>query len=110
MSEQNKRPIFKGPIEILRENGMWPIDPASTKGKSIEEPILIQGVHLYVMMEYLVMNILFKGKRSELLIQGLTEKDGRYIDSMLMKVSNLDGSEEHTQIVYFDITEGYKSL
>ena len=110
MSEKMALPIAKSPIEILQENGIWPIDPSSPKGKSMEDPILIQGVHFYVKMEYRVMNILFAGKNNELIIQGLCEKDGRKIDCMLMKVSNQDGSDEHYEKVYFDITEGYNSL
>ncbi len=101
--------LVKGPIEILKDNGMWPIDPDSTKGKSIDDPILIEGVHFYVRMEYRVMNLLFAGKNNELIIQGLCEKDDRKIDCMLMKVSNRDGSDEHTEKVFFDITEGFNA-
>lgn len=101
--------LVKGPIEILKDNGMWPIDPDSTKGKIIDDPILIEGVHFYVRMEYRVMNLLFAGKNNELIIQGLCEKDDRKIDCMLMKVSNRDGSDEHTEKVFFDITEGFNA-
>ena len=110
MTEKTKQPRIKGPIEILKENGMWPVDPSSAKGKSIDEPILIEGVRLYVLMEYRVMNLLFAGKNNELIIQGICEKDGRKIDCMLMKVSNPDGSDSHVEKVYFDITEGFNSL
>ena len=110
MSEETPRPKYKGPIEVLQENGMWPMDPASTKGKTIEDPILIEGIHFYVHMEYRVMNILFGGKKSRLIIQSVCKKDDRYIDMMLMKVSDQDGSDEHYEKVFFDITEGVKSL
>ena len=110
MSEETTRPKYKGPIEVLQENGMWPIDPASDKGKTIDDPILLEGVHFYVNLEYRVMNILFSGKKSQLIIQTLCEKDGRYLDMMLMKVSDQDGSDEHYEKVFFDITEGVKSL
>lgn len=110
MENDTQMPKIKGPIEILEENGMWPVDPVSPKGKSIDAPILIEGVHFYVDMEYCVMNLMYSGKRHELIIQGLCEKDGRQIDVMLMKISNQDGSDEHTEKVYFDITEGFNSL
>lgn len=110
MAEESNVPIIKGPIEILKENGMWPESLDSTKGKSIDEPIVITGVRNYVQMEYRVLNILYRQKKSEFLIQGLCEKDGRKIDCMLMKVSDIDGNDEHTEKVYFDITEGFNAL
>lgn len=110
MEHETLFPKIKGPIEVLEENGMWPVDPASTKGKSIDNPILIEGVRLYVDMEYRVMNFMYADKQHELIIQGLCEKDGRKYDVMLMKISNPDGSDEHTEKVYFDITEGFNSL
>lgn len=110
MANETPLPKIKGPIEILEENGMWPLGPTSAKGKSMDDPILIEGVHFYVNMEYRVMNILFAGKKHELLIQSICEKNGRKIDVMLMKVANPDGTDEHTEQVCFDITEGFNSL
>ena len=110
MANDAPLPKIKGPIEILQENGMWPLDSSSVKGKSIEDPILIEGVHFYVNMEYRIMNFLFAEKKHELLIQSVINKDGRHFDCMLMKVSNPDGSNEHTEKVFFDITEGFNSL
>lgn len=110
MSEESNLPVIKGPVEILKENGMWPSELEFTKGKSIDDPIVIAGVHNYVQIEYRVLNLLYRWKKSEFLIQGLCEKDGRKIDCMLMKVSDLDGNNEHTEKVYFDITEGFNSL
>ena len=110
MANETPLPKIKGPIEILEENGMWPIDSKTSKGRSIDEPILIEGVHFYVNMEYRIMNILFSGKKHELLLQSLCEIEGRKIDAMLVKVTNYDGSEEHTEKVFFDITEGFNAL
>ena len=110
MAEVNNLPTIKGPIEILKDNEMWPLGLEFTKGKSVDDPIVITGVRNYVHMEYRVLNHLFRWKKSELLIQGLCEKDDRKIDCMLMKVSDHDGNNEHTEKVYFDITDGFNSL
>lgn len=110
MAEDSNLPIIKGPVEILKDNGMRTFELDFTKGKSIDDPIVIAGVRNYVQMEYRVLNLLYRWKKSEFLIQGLCEKDGRKIDCMLMKVSDLDGNNEHTEKVYFDITEGFNSL
>lgn len=108
--QDKSRPIEKGLVELLEENGMWPFNAASPKGKRIDNPILIEGVSSYVIMENMVINFMFQNKRHDLIIQGICEKDGRHIDCVLMKVSNYDGSDEHTEKVYFDITEGFNSL
>lgn len=110
MEEDIILPIIKGPIEILKDNGMWPCDQGFTKGRSIDDPIVIKGVREYVRMEYRVLNLLYRWKKSEFLIQGLCEKDDRKIDCMLMKITDSDGNNEHTEKVYFDITEGFNSL
>ena len=80
------------------------------KGRSMDDPIVICGVRNYVQMEYRVLNLLYRQKKSEFLIQGLCERDGRKIDCMLMKVSDSDGNNEHMEKVYFDITEGFNAL
>ena len=110
MSRESNLPIIKGPVEILRENGMWPIQLEFSKGKSVNDPIVIAGIRDYVRMEYRILRHLYRFKKSELLIQGLCEKDGSHIDCLLMKVSYEDGSNEHTEKVYFDITDGFNSL
>ena len=110
MSGESILPIIKGPVEILRENGMWPIQLEFSKGRSVDDPIVIAGIRDYVRMEYRIIKHLYRFKKSELLIQGLCEKDGRRIDCLLMKVSMTDGMDEHTEKVYFDITDGFNSL
>lgn len=110
MAEDKHLPVVKGPVEVLKNNGMWPTQLDFTKGKSVDDPIVIAGIHDYVRMEYRILKLLYRFRKSEVLIQGLCEKDGRHIDCLLVKVSHEDGSDEHTEKVYFDITEGFNSL
>ena len=110
MEPDSDLPIIKGPVDILKDNGLWVGGQDSAKGKSIDDPIVIYGVRNHKQMEFRVLTLLYRRKNSEFIIQGLCEKDGRKIDCMLMKVSNQDGSDEHYEKVYFDVTEGVKSL
>lgn len=110
MSEESSLPLIKGPVEILKENGMWPVPYEFSKGKNVDDPIVITGIHDYVRMEYRILKHLYRFRNHDVLIQGLIEKDVSHIDCLLLKVSEEDGSNEHTEKVYFDITEGFNAL
>jgi hypothetical protein len=113
MDPENKgtlSPDEKLMFYVLVSNGMWPLDEkARAKGKSIDDPIIIDLEEGYVRAEYLVAGLLLYPRKNELAMQSLMEKDGRKYDTLAFHVTEEDGTEHHESFI-FDITVGYDAL
>lgn len=97
-------------IYVLLQNGMWPVnDSTYTKGKSIDDPIVIDLVDGYVRAEYLVAGFLLYPKKNEFTLQSLCFQKGRHYDCLTYEVTEEDGSV-HDEHFYFDITVGYNAI
>ena len=113
MDPENKgtlSPDEKLMFYVLVSNGMWPLDEkARAKGKSEDDPIIIDLKEDYVRAEYLVVGHLLYPLKNEFKRQLLMEKNGRYYDLLIFNVTEEDGTE-HEESFYFDITVGYNAL
>lgn len=97
-------------VYVLLKNGMWPVNESTyTKGKSIDDPIVIDLVDGYVRAEYLVAGFLLYPKENEFVLQGLYGKDDRHYDCLTYEVTEEDGSV-HEEQFFFDITVGYNAI
>ena len=97
-------------IFVLAKNRMWPVNEITyTKGKSIDDPIVIDLMDGYVRAEYLVAGFLLYPKKNEFTIQSLCFKDDRHYDCLTYEVTEEDGSV-HEEHFYFDITVGYNAI
>ena len=97
-------------IYVLLKNGMWPVNGSTyTKGKSLDDPIVIDLVDGYVKAEYLVASFLLHPRQNEFKMQFLLEKEGKHYDKLLYDVTEEDGSV-HEEQFYFDITVGYNAI
>ena len=96
-------------IYVLEKNGMWPINEITyKKGKSIDDPIVIDFVDDYVQAEYLVAGFLLHPNKYEFQMQFLLDKDDQHYDHLLYEVTEKDGTV-HQEKFFFDITIGYNA-
>lgn len=113
MDSENKRELSqdgKMMFYVLESNGLWPLDEkARAKGKSEDDPIIIDLKEDYVRAEYLVAGLLLYPRNNEFKRQLLMEKNGRDYDLLIFNVTEEDGTE-HEESFYFDITVGYNAL
>ncbi len=107
----NKLPKhMKMMLYILYKNGMWPEnEKTSTRGRSLDDPIVINFAEEYVRMEYLVAQFLLHPKQYKFMMQSLLEKNDHYVDVLLYHMTEEDGTIHDVQL-YFDITVGYNAL
>ena len=97
-------------LYVLVKNRMWPVnDSTYTKGKSIDDPIVIDLEGVYVRAEYLVAGFLLHPKKNKFTLQCLYNKDDRHLDQLIYEVTEEDGTV-HEEEFFFDITAGYKAL
>ena len=97
-------------IYVLAKNGMWPVNESTfIKGRSIDDPIVIDLEGVYVRAEYLVAGFLLHPKKNEFKHQFLYGKDDRHFDELLYEVTEEDGTV-HEEHFFFDITVGYNAL
>lgn len=97
-------------IYVLVKNGMWPVNESTyTKGKSIDDPIVIDLEGVHVKAEYLVAGFLLHPKKNKFILQSLYGKDDRHYDKLTYEVTEEDGTV-HEEHFFFDITVGYNAL
>ena len=97
-------------LYVLYKNGMWPENEMThTRGRSLDDPIVINFADEYVRMEYLVAQFLLHPKQYKFIMQSLLEKDDQYVDVLSYQVTEDDGTVQDVQL-YFDITVGYNAL
>lgn len=97
-------------LDVLQKNGMWPINENTfKKGRSTDDPIVIDFAEDYVRTEYLIAELLLRPVRSEFNTQFLINKDNRHFDKLLYDVTDKNGTVKSVPFV-FDITVGYNAL
>lgn len=103
-------PEVKLMIYVLLKNGMWPVNETTyTKGKSMDDPIVIDIEGVYVRAEYLVAGFLLHPKKNKFTLQSLFNKGDRHYDELTYEVTEEDGTV-HMEHFFFDITVGYNAL
>ena len=105
----DKIPVkVKRMLAVLMMNGMLPVgETTSSKGRSMEDPIVIGLKDDNVPLEYLIVAFLLGKKEKRFLLQSLLCDNGRYYDRLDYEVKEDDGSV-HEESFYFDITVGFK--
>lgn len=95
---------------ILLKNKMWPVNGTTyTKGRSIDDPIVIGIKENYVRMEYLIAAFLLHPMKNTFILQSLFGKDDKHYDRLDYEVTEEDGSV-HNEQFYFDITIGFNAI
>lgn len=95
--------------KILAKNGMYPIgDATATKGRRMDNPIVIGVADGHVPSEYLVSDSLLHNTTHKFKTQISLSDKGRHIDKLVYEVSHPDGTTNDVSL-YYDITEGFNN-
>lgn len=96
-------------LKILVKNGMYPIGDATiTKGRSMDNPIVIGVADGHVPSEYLVSDFLLHNTTHKFKTQISLSDKGRHIDKLVYEVTHPDGTPREVSF-YYDITEGFNN-
>ena len=96
-------------LKILVKNGMYPIGDATvTKGRSMDNPIVIGVADGHVPSEYLVSDFLLHNTTHKFMTQISLSDKGRHIDKLVYEVTHPDGTPSEV-CFYSDITEGFNN-
>ena len=98
---------------ILIQNGMLPKNEKTySKGKTLDDAIVINIRNDYVHQEYEIARYLFFGQgywHYKRISQSLLRVNNRYYDKLVFEVMG-DAGVKHEEPLFFDITVGYTGL
>ena len=103
-------PQFERLIRVIYRNKLLQVDETTmARGKSMDNPIVIDFTEDYVELEYMVIEYLLHGKQHSLVEQRLRHENDRHLDMLQFDITDEGGSVRRVDI-WFDITAGFEAL